>query len=63
VVLLVHFLAQGTVETLEIVSGLGYGLDEFALEAAQSIRFEPATEDDRAIDYTAQVRIRFELAY
>ncbi len=63
VVLLVRFLAQGTVETLQIVSGLGYGLDENALRAAQSIRFEPATEGDQPVDYTAQVRIRFELAY
>ena len=63
VVLLVRFLAQGTVETLEVVSGLGYGLDEYALQAAESIRFEPAIEGDRAVDYTARVRIRFELAY
>jgi TonB family protein len=63
VVLLVRFHAQGTVETLKVVSGLGYGLDECALQAAESIRFEPATEGDRAVDSTAQVRIRFELAY
>jgi TonB family protein len=63
VVLLVRFLAQGTVETLQVVSGLGYGLDEYALKAAESIRFEPALEGDRPVDYTAQVRIRFELAY
>lgn len=63
VVLLVRFLAQGTIETLEVIEGLGYGLDEYALQATQSIRFEPATEGDRAVDYTAQVRIRFELAY
>lgn len=63
VVLLVRFLAQGTVETLKVIQGLGYGLDEQALQAAQAIRFEPAAEGGRAIDYTAQVRIRFELAY
>jgi TonB family protein len=63
VVLLVRFLALGTVETLQVVSGLGYGLDEFALQAAEAIRFEPATQGDQPVDYTAQVRIRFELAY
>jgi len=63
VVLLVRFLAQGTVETLRVISGLGYGLDEHALQAAEAIRFEPATEGDQPVDYTAQVRIRFELAY
>lgn len=63
VVLLVRFLAGGTVETLQIVSGLGYGLDRHALEAAEAIRFEPATRSGQPIDYIAQVRIRFELAY
>jgi TonB family protein len=63
VVLLVRFPARGSVETLRIVSGLGYGLDEYALAAAESIRFEPATESGRSVDSTAQVRIRFELAY
>ena len=63
VVLLVRFLARGTVETIEVVSGLGYGLDEYALRAAEAIRFEPATEGDQPVDYTAQLRIRFELAY
>lgn len=63
VVLLVRFRAQGTVETLQVVSGLGYGLDEYALQAAEAMRFEPATEGDQPVDYTAQVRIRFELAY
>ena len=63
VVLLVRFLADGTVETLQLVSGLGYGLDRHALEAAEAIRFEPATRSGQPIDYVAQVRIRFELAY
>jgi TonB family protein len=63
VVLLVRFLAQGRVETLEVVSGLGHGLDEYARQAAESIRFEPATQANQPVDFTAQVRIRFELAY
>lgn len=63
VVLLVRFLAQGRVETLQVVSGLGYGLDEYAVQAAEAIRFQPATHDGLAVDSTAQVRIRFELAY
>ncbi|MDA1237276.1 MAG: TonB family protein [Acidobacteria bacterium] len=63
VVLLVRFLALGTVETLQVVSALGYGLDEYAVQAAESIRFEPAMQGDQPVDYTAQVRIRFELAY
>lgn len=63
VVLLVRFLAGGTVETLQLVRGLGYGLDRHALEAAEAIRFEPATRSGQPIDYIAQVRIRFELAY
>ena len=58
-----RFLARGTAETLEVISGLGYGLDEYALQAAEAIRFEPAMQGDQPVDYTAQVRIRFELAY
>lgn len=63
VVLLVRFLASGEAETLQVVKGLGYGLDEYARQAAESIRFEPATKNDKPVDYVAQVRIRFELAY
>jgi TonB family protein len=63
VVLLVRFLARGAVETLRVVSGLGYGLDEHAVNAAMAVRFKPATQNNQHIDYVAQVRIRFELAY
>jgi TonB family protein len=63
VVLLVRFLARGAVETLRVVSGLGCGLDEHAVNAAMAIRFKPATHNNQPIDYIAQVRIRFELAY
>ena len=58
----VRFSATGSVDVLEIVSGLGYGLDEAAAEAARAIRFEPAEQDGRPVDVTATIRIVFQMA-
>jgi TonB family protein len=63
VVLLVRFLARGMVETIRVIGSLGHGLDEHAVEAAGAVRFEPAIENDKPVDFVAQMRIRFELAY
>ncbi len=63
VVLLVRFPAEGAVEVIDVVSSLGYGLDEFAIQAAAAIRFEPATQGGVPVEKTARIRIRFELAY
>jgi hypothetical protein len=48
---------------LRVIQGLGYGLDEAAVAAAQQIRFRAAIEDGQPVDSTAVVHIRFELAY
>ena len=40
---------------------LGYGLDEKAIEAVRSWRFNPATDDGRPIKGTAWVELRFTL--
>ena len=47
VVLEVLFTASGTLRVLRVVRGLGYGLDQNAIEAAAKIRFRPATEDEQ----------------
>ena len=57
------FLANGSVQVSHVVSGLGHGLDEAALQAAQQIKFKPAKRDGEAVDFPARVRIEFRLAY
>ena len=63
VVLRVLFAASGKVQVLDVVQGLGYGLDENARRAAEQIRFKPASNDGKPVDSTANVRIAFQLAY
>jgi TonB family protein len=63
VVIDVVFLANGTVQVNHVVSGLGHGLDESAVRAAQQIKFKPAKRDGEAVDFPARVRIEFRLAY
>jgi TonB family protein len=57
------FLANGSVQVNHVVSGLGHGLDESAVQAAQQIKFKPAKRDNEAVDFPARVRIEFRLAY
>lgn len=63
VTLEVVFLASGQVQVSRIVSGLGHGLDESAMRAAQQIKFRPARRDGQPVDFPARVRIEFRLAY
>lgn len=57
------FLGNGTVQISHVVSGLGHGLDESAVRAAQQIRFKPAKLANQPMDFPARVRITFQLAY
>src|SRR5207237_4902673 len=59
----VLFTAAGEVRVLDVVRGLGHGLDESAVRAAQQIKFKPALKDGQPVDSTATVRIVFQLAY
>jgi len=63
IVLDMVFQADGTVQVNRVISGLGHGLDEAAMRAAQQIKFKPAKRDGRPIDFPARVRIEFRLAY
>ena len=63
VVIDVVFLSNGTMQVNHVVSGLGHGLDEAAVRAAQQIKFKPAKRDGQPVDYPARVRIEFRLAY
>src|SRR5271154_2298426 len=58
----VRFTASGHVEVLQVLSGLGHGLDEQARTVAQGIQFKPATKDGHAVDQVTVIRITFQLA-
>lgn len=62
VVLEVIFLASSQVQVIRVVSGLGHGLDEAAIQAAKQIHFRPAIRGGKPIDFPARVRISFRLA-
>src|SRR6201996_9073237 len=59
----VVFLANGTVQVTKVVSGLGHGLDEAAVRAAQQTKCKPAKRDNDNVDFPARIRIQFRLAY
>ena len=62
VLLEVVFESSGKLRILRVVSGLGHGLDESAVRAAEQIRFKPALQDGQPTDCTAVVHIVFQLA-
>jgi TonB family protein len=59
----VVFSASGELRVLRVTQGLGHGLDEAALRAAEQIRFKPASRGGQPIDSTATLHIVFQLAY
>jgi TonB family protein len=61
VVLEVSFEAAGKVRVVRVVSGLGHGLDEAAVRAAEQIHFKPATRDGQPADSAAKLHIIFQL--
>lgn len=63
VVLDMVFLADGNIQVNRVISGLGHGLDEAAMRAAEQIRFKPAKREGQPVDFPARVRIEFRLAY
>jgi TonB family protein len=63
VVLDLVFQADGTIQINRVVTGLGHGLDDAAVRAAQQMKFKPAKRDGQPVDFPARVRIEFRLAY
>ena len=63
VLLEVQFLASGQLHVNRVVRGLGHGLDETAVAAANKMRFKPAMRNGQAMDSTAIVHVVFQLAY
>jgi len=62
VTLEVRFTASGQVQVLRVVNGLGHGLDQQAMLAAEHIRFKPATKNGEPIDQVSVIHISFQLA-
>jgi TonB family protein len=54
--------ASGKLRVLRVVRGLGHGLDDSAVHAAEQIRFKPALHDGQPADSTAVLHIVFQLA-
>ncbi len=63
VLLEVQFGANGQLHVNRVVRGLGHGLDEAAITAANKMHFKPALRSGQAIDSTAIVHVVFQLAY
>ena len=63
VLLEVSFAANGTLHVNRVVRGLGHGLDEAAVAAANKIRFKPALHGGQPIDSMAVVHVTFAMAY
>jgi len=62
VLLKVVFTASGQLRILGITQGLGHGLDEAAVRAAQQIQFRPAERNGQPVDTAATLHILFQLA-
>jgi TonB family protein len=62
VLLNVVFTAEGQIRILNVVRGLGHGLDESAQRAAQGVRFSPAMRDGRPVDANVTLHIVFQLS-
>lgn len=62
VLLEVVFTANGQVRVQRVVQGLGHGLDESAVRAAEKIQFKPALKDGQPADFPAVLHIVFQLA-
>lgn len=59
VVLRVTFLDSGEIGRISVISGMGNGLTEKAVEAAKKIKFEPAMKDGKPVSVTKPVEYSF----
>jgi TonB family protein len=55
--------ATGAVQVLNVARGLGHGLDDNAIRAAQGIKFQPALDaSGKPIDWEGNVKVTFQIA-
>ncbi|HXE30822.1 MAG TPA: TonB family protein [Terriglobales bacterium] len=62
VVLQVAFQTNGQLRVERVVQGLGHGLDQAAIQAAQAMRFRPARRGNAPIETAALLHVTFQLA-
>ena len=62
VLLDVVFESSGKLRVLRVVRGLGHGLDENAIRAAEQIRFKPAVRNGQPADSGGVLHVVFQLA-
>jgi TonB family protein len=62
VLLDVVFSASGQIRIVKVLQGLGHGLDESAIRAAEKIQFKPALRDGHPTDFEAILHVTFQLA-
>ncbi|HWN99830.1 MAG TPA: TonB family protein [Blastocatellia bacterium] len=53
--------ANGTISDIRVTRGLGYGLDEKAIEAARELRFVPAQKDGHTVSVRVFLEFKFAL--
>src|ERR1700733_8212288 len=54
--------ASGKLRVVRVVRGLGHGLDDKAVKAAEQIQFKPAVKDGQPTDSTVVLHIIFQMA-
>jgi TonB family protein len=52
---------DGLAHDINVLKGIGSGLDEKAVEAVQTWRFRPGTKDGEAVKVRAQIEVNFRL--
>jgi periplasmic protein TonB len=52
---------QGKAENLKVLNGIGFGLDQKALEAVQKWRFIPGMKDGKPVPVRATISVDFRL--
>jgi protein TonB len=61
IILNVTVRTDGTAKVDKIVQGLGYGLDEKAIESVEKWRFVPGMKDGQPVDVQLPVTMNFKL--
>ncbi|MBI4852918.1 MAG: TonB family protein [Acidobacteria bacterium] len=61
VILLVIFNKNGAVTNIQVISSLGYGLDEEAIKTASQVKFLPATKNGLNVSVRARLEYTFTL--